>query len=61
MHARFDLLIIIIKTHILQPTKYPIKPHDYNTIVSVVNTQLRPSTPTAAYNPIGVSLLAGQG
>ncbi|WP_311378630.1 hypothetical protein [Alloprevotella tannerae] len=50
-----------MKTHILQPTKYPIKPHDYNTIVSVVNTQLRPSTPTAAYNPIGVSLLAGQG
>ena len=61
MHIRFDLLIISNNADILLSTKPPIKPHDYNAIASVVNTQLRPSTPTAANNPIGVSLLAGQG
>ncbi|WP_454894427.1 hypothetical protein [Alloprevotella tannerae] len=61
MHIRFDLLIISNNADILLSTKPPIKPHDYNTIASVVNTQLRPSTPTATNNPIGISLLAGQG
>ncbi|WP_311357217.1 hypothetical protein [Alloprevotella tannerae] len=61
MHIRFDLLIISNNADILLSTKPPIKPHDYNTIASVVNTQLRSPTPIAANNPIGVSLLAGQG
>ena len=51
MRTWLDLLIIPNKSHILQPTKHPIKPHNYNTIASDVNTHLPPPTTSAANNP----------
>ena len=50
MRTWFDLLIIPNKSHILQPIKHSIKPHNYNTIASDVNTHLPPPTTSASNN-----------
>ena len=57
MHILSELLIIPNKSHILQPTNHPIKPHNYNTLVWGENSHRPSPTNFASNNPINPYLL----